>query len=253
MGLKSTEGIVGFFDILGYSNFLENNDPELAANTVLTTLTKLPQTTSKQAAELSKGPAKEFIPIIKQIQWLIFSDTILAVLPVSTDEADQVRFKKWTSFIAASVILYRTMIDNGLPLRGSITHGHFVIHKTCFAGRSIIEAYKITHALNISCVVLSHPAQKTLFAVGKKETEGLHHLVYRYLVPLKDGTGEPFLTCAPTLCNNPYRVKTDLRQLVAEAFWGNRKDVAPSVIQKVTNTEMFSRFSQTHADCYFKK
>ena len=34
-------GIVGFFDILGYTNFLENNDPEKAAEIVTANLLML--------------------------------------------------------------------------------------------------------------------------------------------------------------------------------------------------------------------
>ncbi|MCK5348024.1 MAG: hypothetical protein KAJ25_01470 [Desulfobacula sp.] len=42
--MKTEKGLIGFFDVLGYQNLLENNEPEIIADTVLPILTNLKKT-----------------------------------------------------------------------------------------------------------------------------------------------------------------------------------------------------------------
>lgn len=51
--MKPTFGLIGFFDILGYQNLLENNSPESIADTVLNKINNLPETVKKNTRHIS--------------------------------------------------------------------------------------------------------------------------------------------------------------------------------------------------------
>ncbi len=54
--MKKQYGIIGFFDILGFQNFLENNDPEVAADIVRKALLYLVQGSTKDS--------NHFVPVL---------------------------------------------------------------------------------------------------------------------------------------------------------------------------------------------
>ena len=132
------------------------------------------------------------------------------------------------------------MFDYGLPLRGAITNGYFVVQDTCFAGRTIIEAYRLAHSLDLSAVVLSRSAGEDLVAAYSESGHGFHHFCFEYLIPLKAGESLRLFGLSPTPCRMP--LEGELRQLISESFWQHKKDVAPEVMTKINNTEMFFRF-----------
>ncbi len=80
--IKPQEGAIGFFDILGYTNFLENNDAVEAANIAANVLHTLPTKVPSLTADFLGGNANQYKQGIKKMKWLVFSDTILIALPL---------------------------------------------------------------------------------------------------------------------------------------------------------------------------
>jgi len=76
-------GVIGYFDILGYQNLLTNNEPEDVAEKVLSRVISLNATvTTEINATFPKlAASKRLDPILSATHWLVFSDTILALLP----------------------------------------------------------------------------------------------------------------------------------------------------------------------------
>jgi hypothetical protein len=250
MSVSSKEGIVGFFDILGYMNFLENNEPAEAADIVVNTLLNIPEQIRTEAETWFGGRKERFIEGVQQAKWLIFSDTILLALPYDTEAPPEERFNQWTSFLLTSIRLFRKMFDHGLPLRGAIVSGSFVMEGSCFAGRTIIEAYRLAHSLDLSAIVLDHPAEKDVISAFEENNYGLQHMCFSYLVPLKQGKTERYMILSPTSCNNPF--SGEIRQIIAESFWQHKKDVSPEVMSKFNNTEMYFRFVKMKHGHVFK-
>lgn len=125
------KGLIGFFDILGYQNFLENNSATDSAQKVLDMITEIPKKVKNiglTTAELL--PEKDnhyFIKFTENFNHLVFSDTVVFTLNYPVD-ADSVWIKKaqhTMSYYAS--ILMANMFRNGLPMRGVIHEGDFGI------------------------------------------------------------------------------------------------------------------------------
>jgi hypothetical protein len=87
-------GLVAFFDILGYQNFLEKNEPEVAAEKISELLKKLKAFQSeKYLTVLGKDLESTVKPIVGKIAYLVISDAILLTL-----EADKSNIKDYMGF-----------------------------------------------------------------------------------------------------------------------------------------------------------
>jgi hypothetical protein len=239
--MSSQTGIVGFFDILGYQNLLEKNEPEEIAETVIPFLTGiLPEITDKLKEYIALGAAKAgHKSIIDSIKWLVFSDTILLTIPIQESEED-VRWVKWTNFFAVCMSMQRKMFEKGLPLRGAINYGKFYIKDTCFAGRAIIEAYQLCNQLEFAACVLTESCRPEIKKItGQIKQEALYnYFVHDYLVPKKDGELQML-----TLASHTYDgKKEDMTTQVLEAFWGHNKDIPIHVQKKIASTDQWLRF-----------
>lgn len=244
------EGMVAFMDILGYTSFLQNNEPEVAAQTVLNNLLNAPKSVDDffdKAIETVGGTnASEGAKFIKnqvdRQKWLIFSDTILVTSAYEpTDSAIEKAFG-WSLFLQSLRMLYRHLFENGLPIRGGVCHGRFFIKNTCFAGRSIISAYQLANRLELSAIALDESAIEEVTKIDKEAHSMMLpiHSV-KYLVPTKNQTYEKMHVLLPSTNLQPTLDVSDVRQLVAESFWKHSKDLGPGVLTKLDNTELFFR------------
>lgn len=135
------------------------------------------------------------------------------------------------------------MFTQGLPVRGVIHVGDYLIVNQCFAGHPIVEAYKLVSELDLSVCIMSEDAHKEFKEFGNKDIKGkpVHTFFERYftkyLVPLKGGKEAHFFTL------NYYEAKKteDIRQTVLEAFWKHNKDISKGVQIKIENTEQHVR------------
>ena len=240
-------GIVSFLDILGYANFLKNNEPEDAAKTVLDVLATVPKTAVETLLDLLPDePMRKYISDrLNQLRWLVFSDSILLTCPYP-DEADaEEKRSRWMVSIISLIIVYRHLLDNGLPVRGAISFGKFFIKDYCFAGRSIIAAHQIALNLDLAAIAFDDEAVKELKDVDPAAhfTE-FKRILVPYLVPLKGGLSQKMFVLPPSLERIKFQ-NPDIRQIVAESFWKHNKDIPPNVLDKLDNTENLLRFMKT--------
>ena len=144
--MDTQKGLIGFFDILGYKSLLENNEPEIIADSVLPLLTNInkivPDFLKNKVQKsilstLEKLPSEKYNPqdleilmysIVDEIKWLIFSDSILLSMPI--DSIDREHFIKIGVFFTVCTYLLRGMCDAGLPLRGAIDFGKYCIESS---------------------------------------------------------------------------------------------------------------------------
>lgn len=244
----STEtGLVGFFDILGYQNLLEKNEPEAIAEDVLPMLTGIGQSVSEDLKLLGKKDEDEAIPdhskqFIEDMNWLVFSDTVLLTLPVK-EPNPSLRYGAWLTFFMACIGLQSRLFNAGLPARGAIDFGKFFVKDTCFAGRTIVNAYRLSDELELAACVLTDAAATELHSVcdGLGEDTGYSMwgtFVLEHLIPTK--TRERHML---TLMAHTYNLQApNIHQAVMAAFWGNNKDLPVAVREKVTNTEQWLEF-----------
>lgn len=237
-------GLIGFFDILGYQNLLERNEPEKIAEDVLPILTDVGETVTKQLKELQKGAlsaviAKHYEKIIQKMRWLVFSDTVL--LTMSIEEMDpNVVHLSWMMFLLAVIGLQTNLFRAGLPTRGAIEHGKFFIKDTCFAGRTIVTAYQLCSQIELAACVFSEVAAKEFRRVESSDPFNKLYgtFVVEYLVPMKSGEKHLLTVMAHT-----YNLDSpDIHGEVMRAFWGNTKDISHSARQKAQNTEQWLEF-----------
>ena len=243
-------GIIGFFDILGYQSFLENNRGD-GAQQVLSYLAKLEEAlpgemlkalSYAQAAE----KAQELVALIK---WLVFSDTIMLYTPfLDTDSLAQ-RSNRWIVMHLACLLLWRRMFEYGLPLRGVIHTGEFLVQKNCFAGIAIAEAYTLSQDLDLAVCVYSPQAFIELI---KQANEPVEPLLWRYIptqifeyqAPRKTPKQPRLAVINPLtlILNGQERYsQQDMGQIVYECLIRHNKDIPPKAQSKLDNTEQFMR------------
>ena len=264
--IKPQEGIIGYFDILGYANFMENNDVNTVAAKVVETLTNLKEQVPETIYNhfKSMGIDDETLNMIKghakRINWLIFSDTILLTSNYSVDEEKKleekqlVKLMQWAVFICTSSSLMRHMFEFGLPMRGVITRGKFIMKESCYAGKPLIDAYNLTNILDLSICVITKNAYEeieNLVQFIKKIdvvlSRILQHAFEYYLVPKnKNNLPEELFTlnffCYIGVWKFYNFLKTNVKQMIVDAFSKHNKSISERAQIKVRNTEKYFLF-----------
>ena len=249
---KTQKGLIGFFDILGYQSLLANNEPEIIVKSVLPLLTNLKTTlpdflkdqifealndfdSQDYSSEVIKNHLYKYID---EIEWLVFSDTILLNMPVESIANESF---KMAVFFTASTYLLRAMFDAGLPLRGSIDFGKYYIESNCFAGQPIVNTYQVAESLELSACVLSVNLMNEIDNLLKNEpieTSKFKHHLLSYLVPTKNGEKYCYsLLYFPSITNG-----NDMRSTILSSFWKHKKSIPTSVQNKIENTEQWFHF-----------
>ena len=262
--VEARTGLVGFFDILGYSQMLLANDVSITARIVVDVLTEVPDNVvsgvlGDQGLEHLDGLALEpeferyFQGLVRdEVGWLLFSDSILVSLPLDVDEDVFYWGTSAVGFLQVCAFLSRQMFDVGLPLRGAISFGEFFIQDTYFSGPPIIDAYRHSESLELSGCVLA-PSVERMYGQMKRHAVDagyeasmrgmLDQLCVSYLIPRKRDRVETGLMV--NWVNLPMRffegLPSDLREYVYSSFVAHNKDVVPAVQPKIDNTEAFVR------------
>jgi hypothetical protein len=242
--IKQKYGLIGFFDILGYTNIIENNEIEKVAEIVGEKLVKIPGLAQTKILEPVKDKQQsQWKVLAEKVSWLAFSDIILLTMPLDRDSAKPEL--EWFVFLLFCEALNRTMFDEGLPLRGAISIGPFYIHERCFAGKPIIDCYKLANQTDWTGCVL-HPDAKVGFAAARDKVSNengkklFSRIFVDYLVPMTHG--EPMRMSALNWAFGNLRfnsIGSDVRGATVNSFQRHNKDVPPSVYSKINNTEMF--------------
>lgn len=226
-------GLIGFFDILGYQNFLKNNSATDSALEVLELITNIPT----EIREFMSGVVNDSRPQDKEyrdaLSHLVFSDTIVFALPYPENATDEWKINAATFLSIGSAMLAAEMFLKGLPIRGAICEGNFIFKDTCMAGTVIVDAYHLCESLDFAGIALS----KELGLREHTDNDGKYS--FTYLTPLKDGKEEKFINLNwMTYVGDDVLSKCsmDVEKFVLDAFWAHQKDCSISVDSKVRNT-----------------
>lgn len=265
--IKPATGFVGYFDILGYTQIMLNNNIHKTAQFVSDTLMNIPREMIAslrlpymEVRPLEVAPEsserEDWSQILDKVSWIIFSDSILVSLPFdpTLPEHDLVQYYLAFSIVCAS--LMNRCFTAGFPLRGAIAAGEFFIEDRCFAGRPIINAYYATQQLEFAGCVLDEEANSLIsewrkHLVKKGERNLLNKLdqtTILYLVPLKKNVDERQRTINWVSLDTPgfSPISGEIRELTTRAFLMHNKIAVPSVQGKINNTEMFIRHVLTN-------
>ncbi|MHA2371312.1 MAG: hypothetical protein ACXADX_21050 [Candidatus Hodarchaeales archaeon] len=261
--IELNQGLIGFFDILGYQQMLLNNEVEKTAHLIVDVLANTPSNILEalmmdtgqeydeqlRTIQLQTDMYREILE--KEVGWLLFSDSILVSLPIAPTDGMPFYGLRWAAFLYACAFLQRQLFDKGLPLRGAIAYGEFYIQDTYFAGQPIIESYQASESLELSGCVLTRSAEKLFLDFKQFIVENqfdpvlsmLNQMCVPYLVPKKRERLEKQIMI--NWVNLPLEyfknLPTDIREYVFSSFVDYNKDAAPIVYPKINNTETFIR------------
>lgn len=236
------KGLVGYFDILGYKEFLKNNpvtDSDKLVCEVLNYINDAPHETKLICEEMAKT-----IPEIKDFdnyfERLVFADSIIFTLEYPADCGDEWIQNARTLMELFSGTLTAKMFIYGLPVRGVIDEGDFIIQKNCFAGKVIVEAHQLCESLNFSGLVYSKSLGDSILKSeeGKKFNND-YSTTFTYLTPMKDGSEEKLLIPNWVIYlgrNGVSKYLKDIEDFVLKSFWAHNKNCSNSVDIKIKNT-----------------
>ena len=243
--MSEDKSTVGFFDILGYSSFLENNEPEVAAKIIFGILHTARDRARKWQKDYFGEPHERVSKMWDTIQWSVISDSIVISMDINQFNGIKRQFC-YFSFLSISIYLYRDLLAKGLAIRGAISYGKFINQNNCFAGRPIINAYKDSCNLELACIAIETEVWNQISEL-KEGAEKIfrdimcNKFLCEYLTPCKSGyTKRKLLT--PSLPEMEKLEIPDLKQFLASSFWAHKKDLSPEAIVKLDNTERYIRF-----------
>lgn len=242
--INTKKGIVGLFDILGYSCFLENNSAEDAAKIIIEDILDINKNVIDQYGDLFRDiPSEQNIKdILNKIEWLVFSDTILLTLPYDNEKTKDLKDIYWSLFCGVVGRLFAHLFLKGLPIRGAITYGEYFVGQNCFAGKSIVDAYQATKKIDLSAVVFIDQGIDELKKIDALNSESLTSMqLFEYLIPLKTEHPKKFYSLRVPVRALEINSQTDIRQKILESFWGHQKDIHPNASKKIDNTEYYFR------------
>ena len=141
-------GFIGFFDLLGYKNIIENNQIKEAAfaiRRILETIRKRQEMNEEIETLLQE----------KYCGHVVFSDSILVYLSLANSRNQGTSAVMFTSYCAN---LITELLVDGFPVRGALAFGDYYIEtragSICLAGKPIVEAYKLSACMDLAgCVV----------------------------------------------------------------------------------------------------
>ncbi|MFZ3069699.1 MAG: hypothetical protein WA110_01055 [Anaerolineaceae bacterium] len=261
-------GFVGFFDILGYTQIILNNNIHKTAQFVSDTLVNIPRDIIEnmrmpkpdQPGEdfLLSGEKDEWRSRLDTIKWIIFSDSILVSMPFDPDLGMEDLLQHYAVFATVCATLLNRTFLAGFPIRGAISVGEFFIEERCFAGRPIINAYHLAQELEFSGCVLDDEANSLISNIRKDVIRSgninllnmLDQTTILYLVPMKNHGDERHRSINWVSLEAPGLTPLDgsIRDVVTRAFLMHNKIALPSVQSKINNTEMFVRHVLTNLE-----
>ncbi|MDB6027889.1 MAG: hypothetical protein JWM68_4112 [Verrucomicrobiales bacterium] len=238
-------GLVGFFDILGFSQIAaveDQNEFGRIAELVKTNLVELPQIQKEIDLRL-RGPGS--YPITNGCA---FADSILLWCELPKDF--EVHY--WYSFFNVCAEIMRRHFNAGLPLRGAISVGKFFVEDRCFFGKPIIEAHECAENTEWAGCCLSPKAQEQLSKAAQSlgYDKIMEQVCLWYPLPLKEHRASDPHTLAPQLPNaikwSYYNLwhpdESDGPQIpstVRSVFGAHGKTLSPRVELKIQNTIAF--------------
>jgi hypothetical protein len=250
-----SSGVVAFFDILGYKDFLRHSPCDEAAALVVKVIADAEATVVSYIEKTSDGAedADDFMRHVRAVTWVVFSDTLLLLCPFEQSMPPRDVARRWHVVILSAQILSKHMFEVGLPLRGCISYGQFIHEKNCFAGKTILEAYEFAERLLVAASVLHPTAFDTLrravepFALQQDLTAKLLLMasLVEYGVEMKPAV-QQLQTLNFLVVRGIARVPSawvgDCKEIVLRSFTQHNKTLGEKERAKVENTAAYLAF-----------
>lgn len=232
-------GLIGFFDILGYQNFLENNFAIDSAQEVLDIIDGIPPEVISILSDSTSRVKPEYKEYANLLSHLVFSDTIVFTLPFKEDADEDWKMRARLFMIGSAGLLAAMMFKKGLPVRGVVHEGEFLTKNACLAGRAIVESYRLCEALDYSGLTFTQSLSDQIKKSQKiKLFNGFNTYAFEYLTPMKGGIEQKLLNInwISFLGKDINECSKDVDNFVLKSFWAHQKDCPVSVDVKIRNT-----------------
>jgi hypothetical protein len=240
--MNTTKGLVAFFDILGYQEFLQSNEPLAAIEIIRGFLKKVHELrTESFPTFFGKETADNLKKLMDTFTHLTVSDSMLIAFQADMENEADYLYSLFTFSLYCSA-LHKEFFISGLPVRGAIEYGNFIISPKdgLFAEVPIVKAYKLSNQLSLSACVVGESA------LPKSYPPTIHAGFVKYRIPMRNGQEQDGTLLAPILGSTGSDVNlesiSDVKQFVVESFSNHNKTIGLEVLRKVENTEMFFRF-----------
>jgi hypothetical protein len=240
------KGIVGFFDILGYQNFLKNNSIENCIDIIEKKILELPEEVKKDYLYLYTDTPDEYLNNIRSyfktnLNTAFISDTIIFFFDFSVVEKDKIpAFLNQILFFL--MIVTRLSFEKGFPMRGYVDYGEFYYNiennKSLIAGKTVINCYQQTNNLDFSGLVVSEDTCEFCKGFDYFYLNNIFErkIIDKYLVDTKNGEEEKYVLNAFLGID-----KADLTQYIFDCFHKHNKEISNEVMEKIKNTEKIMR------------
>ena len=252
------EGIVGFFDILGFKHVADVETDEALAGVARLVEDKILRIRDRLAQEIPSEAAL----FNSSVHSCIFSDTILlwCEIPVPPHPySAEYEVIYWNAFFRVCTGLMRLMFNDGFPLRGAISAGKFFVKGYCFVGRPIMRCHSVQSATQWSGCVLDKAAEEKLQSLWRAPDAAdyrtiMERVCVEYAVPWKRKTSTPTDRVAgPTalvlkwfhedLGRAPDDIAAEIPDAVRRSFQANGKQtLSQAAEEKLRNTVKFLQF-----------
>lgn len=239
---RKLRGLIAIYDVLGFSSFCNDCADEEAAELVMTTIDLVPE---GMTGLLSRGmgggeETEESYELVSRLNWNVFSDTIITTLP----ESYAVSSSSLALFLMAGAAFNRLMFDRGLPLRGSIQFGDFILGNRCVGGKVVVQAMEQIKSLETACTAFSDESAQFIRAKlnDKDEVQNiLLEMIPNVTVSCKSGLEKLavlnwFLCQVANVANPKGENPEDCEAYVKTSFTAHGKKLDSIAQQKCDNT-----------------
>lgn len=184
--LEIRQGFVAFFDIMGFSQMITNNNLAKSARIISDVFHQLVTDVHWERCELGNY---NLVP-----DCLIFSDSILVCQRPALHESPTLRELSRSCFIKFCARLTGEFLVRGLPVRGAVARGKFaIIDGKSFTGKCIIEAHKLAESLEFAgCAILAN-IETQFIKRGKVLDNSLQDELVYWSAPAKNSPEQKLL------------------------------------------------------------
>ena len=237
-----TNGLVCFFDIMGYQNILLKNNITECARLIKDILLHIPEDVKNdllsKGEEIGRmGELEDFLT--NNFHKIMISDTVIFFFDLDKVNGD-IEYLLLMVLIFIRKFQYESF-NNGLPMRGSLDFGEYYYCDNLFAGKTIVNTYTECNNLNFSGITISKNAYDYFKSLGHFGVKlFLKYYIFECLVPLKQT--EEIKYIMKWYNKNDYQKSKDIKQYIFHSFYMHNKDVNNNALEKINNTENILRY-----------
>jgi hypothetical protein len=222
-------GLIGFFDILGYKEIIKQNQVVRVASII--------EEIFLEALRESQDAHKCVTSLINQeaCQHFVFSDSILVFLPLERSPNSDTQTAE-SLFASHCAGLITKCFWEGLPVRGALAYGKCYFKKAdgvvCFAGQAIIDAHLCAESLEFSGCVVAESKDRIF---SRRHSDFFKHIVHFN----KKSRKKPESMFVLNNYAGNWGPRKLSRQIVKNKFSAHKKGIPGNVLPKITNTLAF--------------